>query len=280
MISSVKKITSKDLTVLMALYHGDKPNLFNAALNSILHNSIRPDKIILVVDGKISDSLEEIICKFKNELNIIRLDKNYGLAYALNQGLEFVDTQWVARADADDISHPNRFEVQIDYLNNYGIDILGSQIYEVDVNNKIVAVKKVPISDLEIKKYLLNRNPFNHMSVIFNIDLFKKYGGYPEVYLKEDYALWGKYISHGALCLNCTEILISAMTGKRFYKRRGGLHYIKSEFKLQMYFHSIGMKNLYSSFVCFLIRSFIFMLPSYTREYIYMHLLRDKFNRV
>ena len=48
-------------------------------------------------------------------LHELKLD---GIAFALNYGLNLVETKYVARMDADDISDLTRFEKQINFLEN------------------------------------------------------------------------------------------------------------------------------------------------------------------
>ena len=102
-----------DFSVLMAVYHKDNPELLKKAILSAFDNSLPPLEMILVVDGPVDLNLKNTISNLKDkfEMRVLWLKKNTGLANALNKGLKLVKTKWVARADADDINLPNRFEI-------------------------------------------------------------------------------------------------------------------------------------------------------------------------
>ncbi len=58
----------------------------------------------------------------------------------------------------------------------------------------------------------------------------------PNVYLKEDYALWARMIQEGARCQNLPEVLVTAATGEDLYRRRGGGRYAAAEFNCRYIF--------------------------------------------
>jgi glycosyltransferase involved in cell wall biosynthesis len=104
-----------NFTVLITVYRSDKPALLKRALSSIYSNTIQPHSVLLIVDGPVPKQVINIInfFKFNNGLIVKYLSINIGLANALNYGLNFVDTDWVVRADSDDFNRPNRFETLI-----------------------------------------------------------------------------------------------------------------------------------------------------------------------
>ena len=60
-------------------------------------------------------------------------EKNMGLVKSLNKALGYAKGEFIARMDADDISLPNRFEKQIDYLNNHpDVDFMGARCINID----------------------------------------------------------------------------------------------------------------------------------------------------
>jgi glycosyltransferase involved in cell wall biosynthesis len=266
------------VTVLMALYYKDCPLLFERAVNSIYENSLVPDCFILVIDGPISKSLSNVVLKLKTKylINVIQTNENLGLANALNVGLYRVKTDWVARADSDDINLPDRFKMQALAIlsSKVPLDLLGGAICEIDPLSKKTFLRTTASSHEEIKYFISSRNPFNHMTVIFRRDLAMKCGGYPNIYLKEDYALWAKMISMGAQTFNLSDVLVNATTGKEMFKRRGGLKYAISEIHLQNYLVSLKIKSRIRAFSDGFQRSLVFLLPSWVRGLIYKLFLR------
>lgn len=265
-------------TVLMAVYYGDEVQLFERAVRSVFNNTLRPDAFVLVVDGPISRALSLIITRIEIEfaLHVIFLAENRGLASALNAGLEVVTTEWVVRADADDINVANRFDrLARALIEAPTLDLFGSAVVELEQDGSAVAVRRTPTSHSAILLFAKYRNPFNHMTVAYRCRLALKCGGYPNVYLKEDYALWASMIRLGAITRNLEDILVHASAGRDMYKRRGGLRYAQGELKLQCHLVSCRLKNPLLAIVHGSMRGVVFLLPTIFRSWIYIRLLRE-----
>lgn len=263
-------------TVLMAVYKNDDPSLFDIALSSVFENTLQPNKILLVVDGPIPDQLNEIIKKYlKNDIfEVCYMPSNVGLANALNRGISMIETEWIIRADADDYNFPNRFQCIFDNISP-DIGLIGSYIQEVDKYNVKLGIRQVATTHSEILKFAKYRNPFNHMSVCYRTSAAKAAGGYPNIFLKEDYALWATMLSQGVLSQNLDLILVNATAGADMYKRRGGLKYALAEIQLQRHLFSVGIKSRFSALIHGSARAFAFLLPSSVRGFIYEKILRS-----
>ena len=267
-----------EFTILMPVYDRDDINeLFVRAVDSVYNNTVPPNDFILMVNGPVRLELETKILSYQKDkkMNVIWLATNIGIANALNIGLKEVKTEWVFRADADDFNLPDRFEKQL-ALMNHDVDLVGGAIREVDREGRVLAIRRTPVSNIEIRKYAKYRCPFNHMTVAFKTDLALKCGGYPDIYLREDYALWALMIKHGARTVNTAEILVEATTGRDMYRRRGGWRYAVAEIKLQSHLVGAGIKGPLAAFFDGISRSSVFLLPEVLRGWIYVHLLREK----
>ena len=99
----------------ICVYKNDNPEHFRQAMDSILNQIVIPDEIVLVIDGPIPISTNNIIQLYGNDPNIkvVRLSQNVGHENARRIGLEHCTYDLVALMDADDISLPDRFEKQI-----------------------------------------------------------------------------------------------------------------------------------------------------------------------
>ncbi|MBT8556446.1 glycosyltransferase [Polynucleobacter paneuropaeus] len=266
-------------TVLMAVYRNDDLSLFQKAVESVFQNTLQPNLCLIVVDGPIPQRMSEAIGEMEKihgtKIQFLRLPQNLGLAKALNAGIEQVHTDWIVRADADDINLPNRFlELATAIKDHPGLDLLGSNILEVDKEGNPIAIRAVPVSQLEIRKFAKSRNPFNHMTVAYRRAAVIECGGYPDVYLREDYALWCKFINKEKKLLNIPQVLVHATAGKEMYARRGGWKYAKAEWEMQQLLVTLGQKNSMRAIFDGLMRSAIFLLPGSLRGLIYMRLLR------
>jgi glycosyltransferase involved in cell wall biosynthesis len=263
----------------MAVWRGDDHLLFEKAVRSVFANTLLPDELVLVVDGPVVPPLAATIEKLELEfgLNTLRLPENVGLARALNAGLEMVKTEWIVRADADDFNLPERFARLAKAINCKSVpDLLGSAIVEVELDGTVRAIRCVPLTHVEIVQHLKYRNPFNHMTIAYRRELALKCGGYPEIYLREDYALWALMLHKGAVSKNLAEVLVHATAGREMYRRRGGWRYALGEIQLQRHLVACQVKGPLSAFLHGVARSLVFLLPIAWREWVYKHFLRGK----
>ena len=228
-------------SVAMSVYRNDDPAQFDRALESItVLQTVKPDEIVLVVDGHVGDGLNGVIAKYEalfSIFRVIRLEKNGGLGNALRLAVEHATYELIARMDSDDVSLPTRFEEQLRYFSENGeVDIVGGDISEfVGEEENVVAYRKVPCSDAEIKTYMKKRCPLNHVSVMYKKAAVLNAGGYLDLFWNEDYYLWIRMAEKGAAMGNTGTVLVNVRTGADMYSRRGGKKYFKSELFLQKY---------------------------------------------
>jgi len=273
------KIASK-FSLLMSIYEKENPNFFNSCMNSVIKQTYPPSEIVLVKDGPLNNELENIISKWKkrfgNKFKIIPLEKNVGLGKALQLGLLNSKYDIVARMDTDDICREDRFEKQINFLdNNPNIDIVGCWAAEFENNiNNIISIRKVPILDIEIKKYARFRNPFNHPSVVFRKHAILTCGGYQSFPFLEDYYLWIRMLLKGKKFANLPEPLLLFRLDKYTFDRRGGLKYFFNEIKLQKFFLKVNFINLPIFIYNIFLRGIVRLFPNKIRKYFYMFFLR------
>lgn len=170
-----KEIRTLRFSVLMTVYDKEEPKRLDEALNSIEIQTAFPDEIVLVKDGKLTESLDNIISKHSDKhgeiYKIISLDENHGRGYASKIGIDEIFNDWFARMDSDDISFPNRFEIQIMAINKYQklypkLAVVGGQVSEfMGQRNNVIGYRKVPLTPLNIKKFAAFRSPINNPMV-------------------------------------------------------------------------------------------------------------------
>lgn len=268
--------------VLMAVYGKDDPQLFRHALQSVFDNSLLPNEIWIVVDGPLSLELEVVLGQFEQDapaqmMHVLRLPVNLGLAHALNEGIAAISLPWIVRADADDINLACRFESQAALLQQMPeLDLQSAPILEVTRDGTPIALRAVPLTETEIRRFAKYRNPFNHMSVAFRREMALAVGGYPLVHLKEDYALWCRMLAAGARVANLSEVLVHATAGMGMYRRRGGWKYAAAEWNMQHILVECRLKNRLQAIRDGVLRATIFLMPSSIRGWIYLKKLRAK----
>lgn len=268
-------------SLLLSVYRNDSPCHLYQALFSVWDEQIvKPDQIVLVKDGPLTQELNTEIESWCNKLGfvlkVVPLSKNVGLGRALSHGLRECAHEWVARFDSDDISHPLRFKKQLDYIKLHPrVDIVGAWIAEFENEyHRTHAYRRLPVEHSHISSFAKKRNPFNHMTVMYRKDKVFDAGSYQDNYLYEDYALWVRMINNGAVTANIPEVLVYARTGNGMEIRRGGIKYAKSEILAQLGFYQLGFINKRQFYTNLLLRVPIRLIPGKIRKLIYRKLLR------
>lgn len=251
-----------DFSVLMTLYKNDNPYYFEQAFESIVNQTVVPTEILVVVDGPIGvdldTSLDVIEKKYVDLISVIRLKENKGLGNACKIGVENAKYPLIARMDSDDISVPNRFEKQLDFLNqNHYVDIVGGQISEfIDEPTNIVGYRKVPLVDEDIKRQMKRRCAMNHVSVMFKKESILSVGNYQTLLYNEDYYLWIRMLKNNCVFANISDTLVNVRVGKEMYQRRGGKIYFESEKKIQDIMYNDGLIG-WSEYICNILIRFL-----------------------
>ena len=231
-------------SVSMCVYGGDNAEHFSAAVESVLTQTVPPDELVLVVDGPVPEALDAVIATLeaRPDFRVIRFPENRGHGEARRAGLAACQNEIVALMDADDISRPERFAEQLAVLAEGAVDIVGGDIAEfIGDESNIVAYRKLPQSDADIKLYMKKRCPFNQMTVMIRKKAYEAAGGYIDWYCDEDYYLWLRMAQKGAVFSNTGTVLVHARVGADMYRRRGGWRYFKSERALQKYMRKTGV---------------------------------------
>lgn len=184
----------------MSVYNGEK--YLDEAIESILKQTYKDFEFIIINDGSTDRSLE-IIKKYKNQDNRIVLisRENKGLISSLNEGIEKSNGKYVARMDADDISLPERFETQIEFMET-NKDVCGTNI-QLFNDDKIFKVWNYPEKDYEIKFM----TAFAHPTVIMRKEIFKSLK-YDDCKDAEDYKLWCDIAIHNYKIGNLNKVLL------------------------------------------------------------------------
>ena len=210
----IDDMEASDITVGIPFYSGSEPRHFIDAVESIQEQTCAPKKIHLVQDGPVPEKMEEVVRRKEQEearIEHLHLGEKKGLSYALNYSILKSETPFYARMDADDISHPERFEKQVRFFNaNPEVEILGTWALEFSSNPKEedTFLKKVPTEQKEMEDVLHYRSPFIHPSVMFRRRVFAKIGLYPDQERVEDLCLWSRAFKRGTRTANIAEPLL------------------------------------------------------------------------
>lgn len=265
-------------SVLMSLYIKEKPEYLRLAVDSMLNQTAKPDEIVLVEDGPLTEELYAVLDEYGDKITRIRNEKNLGLGLALNVGLRACQNELVARMDTDDISKPERCEKQLQYFEQHPeTDIVGGDIAEfIGDESNIVGKRVVPQTNEEIREYMKKRCAFNHVSVMYKKASVQAAGGYQDWFWNEDYYLWIRMWLNEAVFGNTGTVLVNVRTGEEMYQRRGGKKYFKSEKGLQDYMLEHGMIG-FGTYAMNVSKRFIVqeMLPNSVRGWVFRKFARS-----
>ena len=179
------------ISVLLPAYNAQA--YLRESIESILAQTFSDFELIIINDGSTDQSLE-IMTSFKDSRIRIINQENAGLPISLNRGIRLARGIYLARQDADDISLPNRFSEQIQFLDRHPqCALLGSWADIVLENLPTNRYLRHPQSNGEIQVKLPFFNCFVHSSVMIRKSALEISGLYPEEKEKfppEDYDLW------------------------------------------------------------------------------------------
>lgn len=230
-------------SVLMSVYTKEKPEYLKYSVQSMLDQTVPADEFVLVEDGPLSDELTSVIEDFvKNNpdlFHIVLLPKNVGLGLALARGIQECRNEFIARMDSDDYSDPRRCEKELCcFINNPDLNVVGCYEAEFqDTITNISSVHKVPEATDAINTFMHRRCAILHPTVIYRKNAVLSCGNYHNVPLFEDYDLFIRMVRNHSKCCNLQEALYFIRIGDDFFKRRGGLRYMKTAvtFKRKQY---------------------------------------------
>ena len=231
-------------SLLVPVYDGDRPDHIRRAMRSAVDDqTVRPDQVVIVRDGPVRDELARCLDELQRAspvpVTFVPLPDNRGLGPALDQGLAASWFDVIARMDADDVALPHRFEVELPLIAD--ADIVGAGLYEfVEDTNEIVGQRVPPTDPAKIQRYARMHDPFNHPTVVYRRDAVLAAGGYGDLPLMEDYALFARMLQGGARAVNVAEPLVFYRVSAKAFKRRGGTELLRSELRLQREFLRSG----------------------------------------
>ena len=268
-----------DYSVLMSVYKKEKPEYLSTAIESMLDQSVKTNDFVLVCDGPLTDSLDEVISNFEKTnpglFNVVRLPENVGLALALNEGIKHCKNDIVARMDSDDFSKKDRIEKEIKAMDETGADIVGTNIFEFSGDiTRLTGERILPETDEKIREFAKNRSPFNHPSVVYRKSKVELVGGYGKFDYFEDYYLWITLLQNGCKGYNVQESLVLMRAGDDLYLRRGGKEYAKCVMVFKKHMLSVGYISRLNYLTQTAGRVVVAVMPNKFREKLYKKKLR------
>jgi len=185
------------VSVLMPVHNAARH--LDAALAGIAEQDFDDWELVAVDDGS-TDESPEILRRWADRdrrIKVLRNETNAGQTVSLNRGLAECRGRWVARQDADDISHRGRLSAQMHHLARHPQTVLlGTQGVLIDERGAKIGLLDVPGDAAAIAWCAPFLNPFLHTAVIFLREIARQEGGYDESFrIAQDYELWTRLSS-------------------------------------------------------------------------------------
>ncbi len=267
------------VSVLMSVYIKEKPEYLRAALESIVKQTYPVDEILLIEDGPLTEELYEVLNEYKEKypkvLHTFAFKQNQQLGRALAKGVTLCRNELIARMDTDDIAMPKRIARQVTYMNAHPeVHVLGGSIREFNDAGTTDRVKTMPKTQKEILSYVKNRNPLNHMTVMFRKSAILEVGNYQHFPYLEDYSLWSRMLAKGYQIRNLDSILVKARTSMDLVRRRSGWKYFKDFARLRKFQHELGLTTIIEYIISMTGTFIVLMQPGFIKELAYKKILR------
>lgn len=164
------------------------------SIQSICNQSYRNLEILICDDGSTDSSVEKVGSLRDSRIRFVRNEQNIGYLRTINKLLSLTTGEYIAFHDADDLSHPRRIELQVNYLQRHpGIALVGTNFSVIDQKGALVHQHFKQLTDpKEIGEQLLERNVFQKPSILFARKVYEVAGGFREGFLRlknisEDY---------------------------------------------------------------------------------------------
>lgn len=267
-------------SVLMSLYIKEKPEYLKAAVDSMLHQTVLPDEIVIVKDGPLTEELDTVVAEYEknypNLFHIVISEVNIGLGKALNLGLRACRNELVARMDTDDIAKPDRCEKQLSaFAENAELDLLGSSVDEFYVSpEEVVARRVVPTTHKDIYEFAKRRSAFNHPTVMYKKSKVLAVGGYGDLRRNQDVDLFGRMLFSGCIAGNIEESLLYFRANDDLAKRRKSWTNTKSYITTIKKFWKMGYAGFLDFAIVAVAQTGMFLMPIKLQHWVYKKFLR------
>jgi glycosyltransferase involved in cell wall biosynthesis len=193
-------VNAPTVSVILPVYNAERH--LAQAIESILEQTYQDFEFLIINDGS-TDRSQEILESYALADQRVRVfaRPNLGLVRTLNEGLGRARGEYIARMDADDVSRPERFRMQVEFLDaNPRCVVVGTSFTLIDDAGQELTTWHCFISDRAIRHALPAEGCIPHPTAMFRKTPVLNVGGYNEDYpVSEDYDLWRRLAGIGEL---------------------------------------------------------------------------------
>lgn len=187
------------VSVVLPLYNS--VNYIKESVESILNQQYTNFELIIIDDCSSDGSAEVVQSINDNRIRYIKNESNIGLNRSLNLGISLAKGKYIARMDHDDISLPNRFSVQVSFLEkNLNYILIGSNHNIINENGTVIfSSPLISYEDNELKSSLFFGCPFIHPGIMIRKSVLQNLTPFYNETIKqaEDYVLYCTIMNFG-----------------------------------------------------------------------------------
>lgn len=221
------------VSVVMATHHAD-PEMLRESVECVLGQTFADLEFVIVddVNGEAATAYLESLADRDSRVRLFKNSNNIGLTASLVRAIAESRGEYVARQDADDVSHPKRLELQVSKLEKEPETILLGTWYCVQ-SSKLGDIHYHPPDDSDVlKRQLYLTNPFCHASVLFRRTAYDQSGGYdPTFNTTQDLDLWFRMAASGRLGILEKELVIRRLEQTSLTFSRKAWHQVRNSFR-------------------------------------------------
>jgi len=189
------------------------------AIESILQQSYTNFELI-IVEGHSTDGSLDIINQYIEKDSRIRLvyDSGEGIGAALNTGCKVARGELIARMDSDDISFPDRFEREVDFLHkNLDYVLVSGAVQYINEEGKSIGRSFPCTNNKVLKSSLKYSSMIVHPMVMLRKEAYNRSGGYINAKIGEDRIFWSRMAKCGKFAnlptpLGCYRVLNNSLS--------------------------------------------------------------------
>lgn len=188
------------VSIIMPCYNAEA--FLHQAINSMLGQTFRSFELIIVDDCSTDSSARIIRQLSAKDSRIIyhKNETNRGVAESLNTGIRMAKGEFIARMDADDVSLPERLELQVEHMKrNPSCEACGTDIIIIDEKGDRIGSREYYYTDENIKRNIHRASCFAHPTVMLRRETLIENNLFYSTRLRwvEDYDLWFRLSGYG-----------------------------------------------------------------------------------
>lgn len=166
------------ISVIMSIYK-EPESWIRLSIDSILGQTVSDFEFIIINDNPARAENDLLLQEYQQKdprIRVIRNTENLGLTKSLNLGLQAARGKYIARMDADDFAFPERFAVQLQYMQEHPDCIACSGLAYLWDGSNIIGKMYRPVDYPEILYYSFSSSPFVHPLLMMRREFLANYG--------------------------------------------------------------------------------------------------------